>query len=198
MYKRAALFSSDLLANSSDNQYLRENIEKQIVKVYGDDFSDECDELSKNYSAHSMKSQNIATESIDYVEDDFIGKFKCIICPKKIIINEVDLNKHIKSRQHLNMVEKWKKKQENARKIREKFNIFHNLTAEDDNLDDVNSGDTKALNSSNMLKSNSRKNKRKLNKSDLPEEQIMARKMKFMRKKERRLARKSQKIKNIF
>ncbi|OII74246.1 uncharacterized protein cubi_01090 [Cryptosporidium ubiquitum] len=197
MYKRAALFSSDLLANLSDNQYLRENIERQIDKVYGDDFSDECPKLSEKYSVSLLKSQNIAMENIDSVEDKFVGNFKCILCPKKIIINEVDLNKHLKSRQHLNMVEKWQKKQENSRKIREKFNIFHNLTTAQDHLDQVNFEDTKDSCLADTLKSN-RKNKRKKSRNkDLSEEQIIARKVKFMRKKERRLARKSQKAEII-
>ncbi|KAK9173591.1 Zinc-finger double-stranded RNA-binding family protein [Cryptosporidium meleagridis] len=190
MYKRVALFSSDLLSNSLNCKYLRGNIEKQINKVYGDDFSDESPNNDREHSESLLKSEDIKTESIDSVDYDFIGKFKCILCPKKIIINESDLDKHIKSKHHLNMVEKWQKKQEYARKIREKFNILNNLTDGDTVTDDINS---KSALSSDLTpnKQSNRKNKKRKN-SNLSEEQIIAKKMKFMRKKERRLARKSQ------
>ncbi|EAK89045.1 hypothetical protein [Cryptosporidium parvum Iowa II] len=195
MYKRVALFSSDLLSNSLNCKYLRENIEKQINKVYGDDFSDESPKNVEEHSDSLLKNEDIKTESIDSVEYDFIGKFKCILCPKKIIINESDLDKHIKSKQHLNMVEKWQKKQEDARKIREKFNILHNLTDGDKIIDEIN---PKNALSSGLTpnKQSNRKNKRRKS-SNLSEEQIIAKKMKFVRKKERRLARKSQLTENI-
>ncbi|KAH8583828.1 C2H2 type zinc-finger [Cryptosporidium sp. chipmunk genotype I] len=196
MYKRVALFSSNLLANSLDCQYLRENIERQIDKVYGDDFSDEYPKKLGKYTDPLLKSPKIKTESTDSIECDFVGKFKCILCPKKIIINEVDLDKHIKSRKHLSKVEKWQKKQENARKIRERFNTLHNLTDGHNSKDEVSSKTAISSDLSAAPQSN-RKIKKKRKSSNLSEEQIIARKIKFMRKKERRLARKSQLITNI-
>ncbi|CUV05199.1 unnamed protein product [Cryptosporidium hominis] len=195
MYKRVALFSSDLLSNSLNCKYLRENIERQINKVYEDDFSDESPKNVEEHSDSLLKSEDIKTESIDSVEYDFIGKFKCILCPKKIIINESDLDKHIKSKQHLNMVEKWQKKQEYARKIREKFNILHNLTDRDKIIDEINPKNTLSPGLTPNKQSNRKNKKRKS--SNLSEEQIIAKKMKFARKKERRLARKSQLTENI-
>lgn len=195
MYKRIALFSSDLFTNSLDNQYLRENVEKQIDKIYGDDFLDECPEHSEKYSV-SLSSQNTTVGNTDYTEDNFLGKFKCILCPKKIIINEVDLYKHIKSKQHLSKVEDWKKKQESAKKIRDKFNKLHNLVTENDSPRDINSEDDEisdlGTTTQPIIK---RKSKKRRKSSDLTEEQITARKIKFIRKKERRIARKSQLIK---
>ncbi|TRY52568.1 Zinc-finger double-stranded RNA-binding [Cryptosporidium tyzzeri] len=195
MYKRVALFSSDLLSSSLNCKYLRENIERQINKVYEDDFSDESPKNVEEHSDSLLKNEDIKTESIDSVEYDFIGKFKCILCPKKVIINESDLDKHIKSKQHLNMIEKWQKKQEDARKIREKFNILHNLIDGDKIIDKIN---PKNALSSGLTpnKQSNRKNKKRKS-SNLSEEQIIAKKMKFVRKKERRLARKSQLTENI-
>lgn len=194
MFKRIALFSSDLLTDSLDNQYLRENVEKQIDKIYGNDSSDECLEDSEKCSV-ALKCQNTEIGNNYYTEDSFVGKYKCILCPKKIIINEVDLDKHIKSRQHLSKVEDWKKKQENARKIRDKFNKLHNLVVENDTLCDINSEDDENLDLATDIQPKiKRKNKKRRKSSDLTEEQIKARKIKFIRKKERRMARKSQTI----
>ncbi|KAJ1607672.1 hypothetical protein OJ253_2251 [Cryptosporidium canis] len=141
MYKRVALFSSDLFVNSLHEQDQLENIENQLDQFCEEDFSDNHLEYSDELSNPLLKNQNTATQNSNYTDSDFIGKFKCLICPKKIIINEIDLDKHLKSKQHLSKVDEWEKKQESARRIREKFNILHNLVDENKVLPGNNSNE---------------------------------------------------------
>ncbi|KAF7458650.1 c2h2 type zinc-finger protein [Cryptosporidium felis] len=188
MYKRIALFSSELLADLSDSQGLNHDVEEQITKVYGDYPSENCHSDKKYLIDNSEYYKGYISDGS--VNDTFIGKFKCIICPNKIIINESDLEKHLESKRHKRMVTKWTQQQENARKIRHKFNNDNNLVTKDDSLKEENIEESDGSNLDKSSRMSRKIKKKKV--ENLSKEQIIARKEKFKRKKERRIARRSE------
>ncbi|KAK6589181.1 hypothetical protein RS030_213398 [Cryptosporidium xiaoi] len=189
MYKRIALFSSELFESVSNDPELRDDIEFQMKKVYDDEVEIDEDLESKSFSTNLI-GNDYSLNSCEYNDDDdFIGKFKCILCPNRVLLNDLDLEKHLKSRNHLKMVKKWDNEQKKAEEIRKKFNQYHGICIydekESDGYTDGNIDAPLAGTDNIALKPKRRKKDNKLT-----DEQIKSRKMKFKRKKERRLMKK--------
>ncbi|KAH8741354.1 hypothetical protein FG386_003201 [Cryptosporidium ryanae] len=190
MYKRLALFSSELFENASNDPELMKDVEFQMNKLCDDEVEVDENFEDENFNANSIGDNNYSSNLYES-NDNFIGKFKCILCPNKVLLSDLDLEKHLKSKCHLKMIKKWSDKQKESEYIRKKFNQYHGICNYDEKEIHMRTDDeisVSPVGSENLILKSKRRRKKSSN--HLTEEQIKSRKIKFKRKKERRLIRK--------